>query len=111
MNVNGKKMATPTIQELKELADLPGFGKAGEAIREKYDPAWGLGDANAKARTFIVFAEKTVTYSGKAEVTATSQEQAEQLARQLAEDDFDWESEFSDIEIGDVEDEGDDEQL
>jgi hypothetical protein len=98
----GDEMEKPS---LKEIAAKPYFGQAAAAIREHYDPHWGLFE-NGGPRTY----EVTIRYTVRTEEIEVYEIEAasEEEAKAIAEDRFDKEHAFGDVEIDEIEVEGDD---
>lgn len=106
-------MAEISIEKLKEIASIKGFGKSTKYIQEKVDPLWGK---EGDLKKYRVECQQTTIVSylehGSVEVFATSAEDAKIEAEQMwcSDEDFDWEQEcfteetnHEDFEIKNVE--------
>jgi len=96
---------TPTTQELKDLANMDGYGNAADVIRDKYDPHWGLDEGDLQSWEVIIAAEATVPVTGCILVEAETEEQAEAIAlkmirnREAQLEDLDFETADADISM------------
>lgn len=95
----------PTTQELKDLANMDGYGKAGEVLRDKYDPHWGIVKDDLPTWEVVITTSATVPVSGVVYVDADDEEQAKNIAMKLYRsgdldlEDLDFETSDADIEI------------
>ena len=99
MNSNDPVTGPIPRDEFAALVALP-CGEARKAIR-KYDPLFGREEG--EKIEWKVRAERRRDDCGTAIVKASSQEEADKLADDLTEHDFDWDDDFGDIEVKSVE--------